>query len=343
MEKKRECKNILVTGGAGFIGSAFIRYVLNLDDFTGNVVNYDLLTYAGSLRNVEDVQKDPRYTFIRADICEGEKLSETIDKYNIDTIVHFAAESHVDNSIRGPKVFLDTNVYGTFTLLEEVRKRPHIHFHHISTDEVYGELGSDGYFTEDSSYNPSSPYSASKAASDHFVWSYHRTYDLSITMSHCSNNFGPYQFPEKLIPVMILNCIKREKLPLYGKGQNIRDWLYVDDHADAVFKIINYAKSGETYDVGGAEEKTNISLVNEIITILSKLLNKPLESYLSLITFVKDRPGHDFRYAIDSTKIKLDLGWEPKHSFKEALEKTIHWYLKNISWMDIQEKELALT
>lgn len=330
----RNIKNILVTGGAGFIGSAFIRHLFSLEEFAGNVINYDLLTYAGNLENVKSVSSNKRYFFVKGDICDEDFLSFTCEKYNVDTIVHFAAESHVDNSILGPKVFLKTNVFGTFAILETIRKRKNIHLHHISTDEVYGSL-KEGFFNENSKYEPSSPYSASKAASDHFVSAYCRTYGLSITMSHCTNNYGPFQHEEKLIPLMIDRLLNSEKLPIYGKGQNIRDWLYVEDHAEAIWRILNFGKSGETYDIGGNEEKTNLEVVNTLIEVLSSIKARPLEEYLSLVSFVKDRPGHDFRYAIDCSKIKKELRWQPRHNFQEGIKKTILWYMEKF---DSEEK-----
>lgn len=323
----RNFKNILVTGGAGFIGSAFIRYALSLKEFTGKVINYDLLTYAADLKNLKSVENDPCYFFEKGDICDQEFVEKVCKEYEIDTIVHFAAETHVDNSIEGPAKFIQTNVFGTFSLLEVVRKYSHIHFHHVSTDEVYGELEKEGYFAEDTRYNPSSPYSASKASSDHLVSAFSRTYGLSTTISHCSNNYGPFQHVEKFIPRMITNVVFGEKLPVYGKGKNIRDWLYVEDHAEAIWTIICKGKPGEIYNIGGNAEKENIEVVGDIITVLSKMLNQPSQKFSSLIEYVKDRPGHDFRYAIDSTKIEKELGWKPNHDFTVGLRKTISWYL----------------
>lgn len=325
----RKVVNILVTGGAGFIGSAFIRFVLSKTKFTGKIVNYDLLTYAGDLKKLELVDKDPRYFFVKGDICDQKLVEKVCLEHEIDTIVHFAAETHVDNSIDGPEKFIHTNVLGTFALLQALRNIPKIHFHHISTDEVYGQLGKEGYFTEDTKYNPSSPYSASKASSDHLVAAFARTYDLSTTISNCSNNYGPYQHVEKFIPRMITNAIHSRRLPVYGKGKNIRDWLYVEDHAEAIWTILLHGKSSETYNIGGRAEKENISVVEEIISILSKKIGRSEKDLFSLIEYVKDRPGHDFRYAIDSSKIEKSLGWRPKFEFKEGLEQTIEWYLKN--------------
>ena len=322
----RKINNILVTGGAGFIGSSFIRFILSLEDFKGKIINYDLLTYAGNLQNVKSIENDKRYNFVKADICDTSFLEKICNSSDIDTIVHFAAETHVDNSIEGPKAFLQTNVIGTFSILEVVRRNPHIHLHHISTDEVYGELGEVGFFNEETKYNPSSPYSASKAASDHFVLSYYRTYGISVTLSHCTNNYGPFQHVEKLIPLMITNAIDGKKLPIYGEGKNVRDWLYVDDHAEAIWIILKKGKNGEVYDIGGGVEKTNFEVVDEILQILSKMLGTSTIKFTSLIEYVEDRPGHDFRYAIDISKIDRELGWMPKYNFTDGIRKTISWY-----------------
>jgi dTDP-glucose 4,6-dehydratase len=322
-------ENILVTGGAGFIGSAFIRYLLSSKAFFfGKVINFDKLTYAGDLNNLRSVEHDPRYVFVKGDICDGTLVEKICEDHHIDTIVHFAAETHVDNSILGPKNFLYSNVFGTFSLLEVVRKKRNIHFHHISTDEVYGELGRRGFFDEKSRYKPSSPYSASKAASDHFVMAYVRTYNINATLSHCSNNYGPFQHMEKFIPVIISKALLKKKIPLYGKGENIRDWLYVDDHAEAVWTILKKGRSGEVYDIGGREEKTNKEVVHKILSLLSEALDRPENELFSLIEYVKDRPGHDFRYAIDASKIKKELGWEAKYNFEKGIEETINWYLR---------------
>ncbi len=335
MKKQRKVKNLLVTGGAGFIGSAFIRYLLkNVKEFEGLCVNFDLLTYAGNLQNLEEVSKDPRYSFQKGDICNQALVDHICEEQEIDTIIHFAAESHVDRSILGPKAFIETNVMGTFNLLEVVRKRPNIHFHHVSTDEVYGCLGETGLFTENSPYHPNSPYSASKAASDHLVRAYGKTYSISQCISNCSNNYGPYHFPEKLIPLMILNCLNGKPLPVYGKGTNVRDWLYVDDHAKALWMLLKSGVNGETYNIGGEAEWKNLDLIHEIIRILSTVKNVPSKTYENLITYVKDRPGHDFRYAIDCSKIKTEIGWVPEHTFDEGLKKTIHWYLDNTEWIE---------
>ncbi|HSA78122.1 MAG TPA: dTDP-glucose 4,6-dehydratase [Nitrospirota bacterium] len=344
--------NILVTGGAGFIGANFIRYVFEKTDFRGTIVNYDKLTYAGNLLNLDDIAKKfggKTYFFERGDVRDYEKIRETINKYGISIIVHFAAESHVDRSIFGPKDFIETNINGTFSLLEAARQlwtgRDDVRIHHISTDEVYGSLGDTGYFTETTPYDPRSPYSASKAGSDHIVRAYYHTYGLPVTISNCSNNYGPYHFPEKLIPLMILNAIEGKSLPVYGDGRNVRDWLYVEDHCDAIWLILKRGKKGETYNIGGECEKKNIDVVNRICEILEDLYpikNNPdlrklalnIAQYSDLITFVADRPGHDWRYAINCDKIKNELGWKQKHSFDEGLRHTITWYLKNREWVE---------
>lgn len=333
MIQLRNVKNILVTGGAGFIGSAFIRHALKTEDFTGTIINYDLLTYAGNLENLKTVENDPRYIFKQGDISNEALLEHLMFEHDIDTIIHFAAESHVDRSILGPKAFLETNIMGTFHLLEVLRKFPNVHFHHVSTDEVYGCLGDTGLFTEETPYSPNSPYSASKAASDHLVRAYGTTYQLSTCISNCSNNYGPYHFPEKLIPLMILNCLEGKPLPVYGNGTNVRDWLYVEDHASALWMLLTMGKNKETYNIGGECEFKNIDLIHIIINILSELNIKDKENLESLIHFVKDRPGHDFRYAIDCAKIKREINWQPSHSFDEGIRKTIHWYLENLDWV----------
>lgn len=331
--KQRNVKNILVTGGAGFIGSAFIRHALKTEDFNGTIINYDLLTYAGNLENLKTVENDPRYIFKQGDISNEALIEHLCFEHDIDTIIHFAAESHVDRSILGPKAFLETNIMGTFHLLEVLRKFPNVHFHHVSTDEVYGCLGDTGLFTEETPYSPNSPYSASKAASDHLVRAYGTTYQLSTCISNCSNNYGPYHFPEKLIPLMILNCLEGKPLPVYGNGTNVRDWLYVEDHASALWMLLTMGKKGETYNIGGECELKNIDLIHIIINILSELNIKDKTTLESLIHFVKDRPGHDFRYAIDCSKIKREIGWKPTHSFDEGIKKTINWYLENLDWV----------
>jgi dTDP-glucose 4,6-dehydratase len=328
MQKLRQINNLLVTGGAGFIGSAFIRYILkNVPSFQGKCINLDLLTYAGNLNNLREIEKDPRYLFQKGDIGDESLVEALCVDYRIDAIIHFAAESHVDRSITGPQAFIETNVLGTFHLLEVVRRHPHIHFHHVSTDEVYGCLGDTGLFTEETSYHPNSPYSASKAASDHFVRAYGKTYNLSTCISNCSNNYGPYQFPEKLIPLMILSCLNHHQLPVYGEGKNVRDWLFVDDHSKALWLLLEHARKGETYNIGGNEEWKNIDLVYEIIRVVAKITGMERKKLEGLITFVKDRPGHDFRYAIDCTKIKHEMGWVPEYSFAQGLEETVQWYL----------------
>ncbi len=340
--------NILVTGGAGFIGSNFIRYVFDKTDFSGTIVNYDKLTYAGNLLNLTEIEKKfsgERYYFERGDIRDYEKVKDVVEKFNINIIVHFAAESHVDRSIFGPKDFVETNINGTFSLLETARHlwkgRTDVRLHHISTDEVYGSLGETGYFFETTPYDPRSPYSASKAASDHLVRAYFHTYGLPVTISNCSNNYGAYHFPEKLIPLIILNAIEGKPLPVYGDGKNVRDWLYVEDHCEAIWMILNRGKTGETYNIGGECEKQNIEIVKKICDVLEKLYpikeNQQAErrsSYSDLITFVGDRPGHDRRYAINCDKIKRDLGWTQRHDFENGLKDTITWYLKNTEWIN---------
>ena len=328
MQPKRPVNSLLVTGGAGFIGSAFIRYLLRQSDFSGKITNFDLLTYAANLENLNGFHEHPRYRFLQGDICNQAWIETILLEYEIDTIVHFAAETHVDTSIASARPFVETNVLGTLSLLEATRKFPHIHFHHISTDEVYGSLGEGGFFNEQSPYHPNSPYSASKAASDHLVRAFAMTYHLSTTISHCSNNFGPHQHPEKLIPLLISNCLKSKPLPIYGRGSNIRDWLYVDDHADAIWKILRFGKKGEVYDIGAGSESSNLEVVYSIIELLSAEQNRHKAFYINLIRFVADRPGHDFRYAIDSSKAKRELHWQPETPFKQGLLKTIHWYIK---------------
>lgn len=329
--------NMLVTGGSGFIGSNFIRFLFEKTDFAGKIINLDSLTYAGNPDNLKDIAASypERYVFEHGDICNAEQLEEVFEKHQIDTICHFAAESHVDRSILGPGAFVQTNVIGTFNLLELARaaKDRLVLFHHVSTDEVFGSLGDDGLFREDTAYSPNSPYSASKAASDHFVRAYHETYGIPITISNCSNNYGPFQFPEKLIPLMILNAEAGKPLPVYGDGSNIRDWLYVEDHCDAIWTIMTKGKHGRTYNVGGDNELPNLEVVHQICDILDGI--RPVDNKRrELITFVKDRPGHDWRYAIDFSRIRDELGWEPKESFQSGFEKTVRWYLENTEWIE---------
>ncbi len=344
--------NILVTGGAGFIGSNFIRSVLGRPEFHGTVVNYDKLTYAGNLSNLEDIAakfEGKNYFFERGDVCDYEQVKMVLEKYRITAVVHFAAESHVDRSIFGPKDFVVTNINGTFNMLEAVRQvwggRKDVRFHHVSTDEVYGSLGETGFFFETTPYDPRSPYSASKAASDHLVRAYFHTYGLPVTISNCSNNYGPYHFPEKLIPLAILNALEGKPLPVYGDGKNVRDWLYVEDHCDALWRILDKGKAGETYNIGGECEKQNIEVVHAICDILEELRpsaanpslhapNSASRSYRELIAFVGDRPGHDRRYAINCDKIKRELGWKQNHDFASGLKQTVAWYLKNPGWVN---------
>ncbi len=334
-------KKILVTGGSGFIGSNFINYLFSLDKFRGSIVNVDRLTYAGNsenLRIVSDVYLYKRYFFEQVDIVNQIELEKVFGKYNPDIIVHFAAESHVDRSILGPKEFIKTNIIGTFNLLECARKTwtnfEGKLFHHVSTDEVYGSLDDDGFFYENTAYDPHSPYSASKAASDHLAKSYYHTYGLPVTISNCSNNYGPYQFPEKLIPMMINNMLEEKQLPVYGKGLNVRDWLYVEDHCRAIWDIIKRGKRGETYNIGGENEIRNIDIVNTLCEKMAEIKNKDRDDYKKLITYVKDRPGHDWRYAINMDKIKYELGFKPSVTFEEGITKTIKWYLSNQDWIN---------
>jgi dTDP-glucose 4,6-dehydratase len=336
---------ILITGGAGFIGSALIRHIIASTEHI--VVNLDKLTYAGNLESLPNIDVSGRYSFEQADICNAEQLDKILNFHSPDLLIHLAAESHVDRSIDGPSKFVQTNIVGTFNLLEAARKywmtladdrRRGFMFHHVSTDEVYGDLfGSDDLFTESSSYDPSSPYSATKAASDHLVRAWHRTYGFPVVVTNCSNNYGPYHFPEKLIPHVILSALQGKPLPIYGDGQQIRDWLYVDDHAVALLKVATEGAAGKTYNIGGCNEKTNIAVVREICNLLEELApDKPsgVSKYQDLITFVKDRPGHDARYAIDASKIKNELGWVPDETFESGLRKTVLWYLANQDWWD---------
>jgi len=330
----RAPQSILVTGGAGFIGSSVIRHLFNTPAFTGKVVNLDVLTYAGNPKNLAGHVDESRYAFVREDICDADRVRSVLAEHEVDCIIHLAAESHVDRSIHGPEAFVRTNVLGTFVLLEAARHHGGVHFHHVSTDEVYGSLGAEGLFREDTAYDPRSPYRASKASSDHLVSAYHHTYGLSTTVSNCSNNYGPYQFPEKLVPLMILNALEGKPLPVYGDGSNIRDWLHVDDHSEAVWRVVTEGRSGETYNVGANNEWTNLDLLHELLSTVSRVAGRDLEELKGLITFVKDRPGHDQRYAIDSSKIETELGYQAKHSFSEGLAQTVRWYLDNSAWVD---------
>jgi len=339
---KRKLENILITGGCGFIGSNFIHYLFNCPQFTGRVINVDKITYAGNPENLSDITTKyygRRYFFVKGDICDLELVRGIFHDYCIDTVVHFAAESHVDRSIIGPADFVKTNVNGTFVLLEAAREawlekgRPEgCVFYHISTDEVYGSLGETGFFTEETPYRPNSPYSASKAASDHFVRAYFKTYGLPVIISNCTNNYGPYQFPEKLIPLTILNASEGKPIPIYGKGENIRDWIYVEDHCEAIWLLLNRGKIGEQYNIGGGNQQKNIAVVKMICHLLDEKLG-PSVSRDSLIIFVEDRPGHDFRYAMDISKIVRELNWQPKTDFKTGLLRTIEWYLTNQDWV----------
>ena len=333
-------KTVLVTGGAGFIGSNFIHLALDNPDV--HIVNLDALTYAGNLDSLKDVEDNGRYTFVQGDICDSDLVRKLLREQQPDAIVHFAAESHVDRSIDGPVVFIQTNINGTFTLLENARrywlelddqKKEQFRFLHVSTDEVYGSLGEEGYFTEETPYAPNSPYSASKASSDHLARAYFHTYGLPVTITNCSNNYGPYQFPEKLIPLMLLNALEGKPLPVYGSGQNVRDWLYVEDHCRAILTVLEQGKPGEKYNIGGHNEKTNLSIVQALCDILDR--RQPRgdgQSYREQITFVRDRPGHDLRYAIDAAKIRQELGWVQQETFETGIVKTVEWYLANREW-----------
>lgn len=334
-------KNILVTGGAGFIGSNFIRYLLRTETDV-HVVNLDALTYAGSLENLKDVADDPRYAFVQGNICDTESVEQLLRERNIDTIVHFAAESHVDRSILGPRQFIETNVMGTFSMLEAARKvwlqdkhLKNVRFHHVSTDEVFGSLApGEPAWTEDTPYAPNSPYAASKAASDHLVRSYGQTYKLPYTISNCSNNYGPYQFPEKLIPLMILNAMEGKPLPVYGDGQQIRDWLHVEDHCEAIHLVLTKGSIGSTYNIGGENQPANLTIVETICEILDEVSpNSPHKPHKALIQFVADRPGHDRRYDMNTHKISAELGWRPRHTLTEGLLDTVNWYLSHPEWI----------
>ncbi len=332
-------KKILVTGGAGFIGSAVIRQFIN--DTDCSVVNVDKLTYAGNLQSLASVSDNPRYRFEKVDICDPAEVARVFREHQPDAVMHLAAESHVDRSISGPAAFIQTNIVGTYALLEAAReywngldasRKAAFRFHHISTDEVYGSLGDSGFFTEETTYEPNSPYSASKASSDHLVRAWHHTYGLPVVTTNCSNNYGPYHFPEKLIPLVILNAVAGKPLPIYGKGDNIRDWLFVDDHARALRLVLEKGKPGETYNIGGWNEKTNLEVVQSICTILDEL-HPQGAPHSKLITYVADRPGHDMRYAIDANKIARELGWKPLETFESGLRKTVEWYLHNTEWV----------
>ncbi|GAB58347.1 dTDP-glucose 4,6-dehydratase [Rheinheimera nanhaiensis] len=337
---------LLITGGAGFIGSAVVRHICT--NTNNEVVNLDKLTYAGNLNSLADVSDNTRYTFVQADICDATAMAAVFEKHQPDAVMHLAAESHVDRSIDGPAAFIETNIVGTYSLLEAARnywkalpeeRKQAFRFHHISTDEVYGDLhGTDDLFTETTPYAPSSPYSASKASSDHLVRAWQRTYGLPVIVTNCSNNYGPYHFPEKLIPLIILNALAGKPLPVYGKGNQVRDWLYVEDHARALYKVVTGGVVGETYNIGGHNEKQNIEVVHAICELMDELApmherGYPLNTkHASLITHVTDRPGHDLRYAIDASKIERELGWKPEETFETGLRKTVQWYLNNKNW-----------
>ena len=361
-KQNRKLNNILVTGGAGFIGCNFIHYLFGEStaggeaftdaNFSGKIINVDCLTYAGNAESLSVIEKKygtgvsedkRRYFFEKVDICDRPEIERILKQYDIDTIIHFAAESHVDRSILGPEAFMKTNVMGTFTLLDCAKKywkteagsiRNDVLFHHISTDEVYGSLGETGYFLETTPYDPRSPYSSSKASSDHVVMAYFHTYGLPITLSNCTNNYGPFQFPEKLLPLMISNISEGKNLPVYGDGKNIRDWIYVEDHNRGVWQIVNQAPAGTKWNLGGENEWENIKLLNTVIDLTSKELNINSDDVKKTITFVKDRPGHDRRYAIDCTKVKTELGWERKMTFEQGLLSTIKWYLSHPEWIE---------
>jgi dTDP-glucose 4,6-dehydratase len=335
-------ERFLVTGGAGFIGSAVIRYLIGETDH--QVLNLDKLTYAGNLASLSEIATNPRYQFVQGDIADADLVSKLFVDFQPDVVMHLAAETHVDRSIDGPADFIHTNIVGTSVLLEVARsywdtvlvdRKSAFRFHHISTDEVFGSLGETGFFTEETAYDPSSPYSASKASSDHLVRAWRRTYGLPVLVTNCSNNYGPYQFPEKMIPLMILNALEGKPLPVYGNGQQIRDWLHVEDHARALYRVVTEGKVGETYNIGGHNEKTNLEVVRSLCDLLDELCPEHpngIASYKDLIAYVADRPGHDQRYAIDASKIQKDLGWVPKETFETGLKKTVLWYLNNVVW-----------
>lgn len=333
-------KTLFITGGAGFIGSALIRHLVQHSDY--RLINIDKLTYAGNLESLAEVGSNPNYHFIQADICDAETIDDLFKQYQPDAVMHLAAESHVDRSIDGPADFVQTNLVGTYTLLEAARqhwltlateKAATFRFHHISTDEVYGSLGDSGLFTEQTAYQPNSPYSATKAGSDHLVRAWHHTFGLPVVMTNCSNNYGPYQFPEKLIPLMINNALAGKPLPVYGNGENIRDWLYVDDHVEALQLVLERGAVGESYNIGGFNEHTNLDVVHRLCDTLDELLpESPFKPHRQLIEFVTDRPGHDQRYAIDASKINQELGWQPRETFDSGLRKTVRWYLENQIW-----------
>lgn len=343
-------KNVLVTGGAGFIGSNFVHYLLGTEQEV-QVVNLDLLTYAGSLENLKNLPHQDRYTFVQGDICNRDLVNSLLREDQIDTVVHFAAESHVDRSILGPEPFIQTNVFGTFSLLEAARQYwivesnlplDQVRFHHVSTDEVYGSLGPDDpAFSETTPYAPNSPYAASKASSDHLVRAYFHTYGLPVTITNCSNNYGPRQFPEKLIPLIILNAIAGKPLPVYGDGQQIRDWLFVDDHCEAIWMVLKKGNLGETYNIGGGNQPANLTIVETICDLLDEMQpDSPNKPHRSLISFVTDRPGHDRRYAIDISKVSRELNWEPHHHLTDGLRETMIWYLNNLDWtVAVQKKK----
>jgi dTDP-glucose 4,6-dehydratase len=333
---------ILVTGGAGFIGGNFVHHVLAMPE--NEVLNLDLLTYAGNRETLTDLEDDPRYRFVQGDIADSQLVIQLLEDFQPDVIVNFAAESHVDRSIDGPAAFINTNIVGTFNLLDKALpywqglsggKQDNFRFLHVSTDEVYGSLGDEGAFTEETPYAPSSPYSASKASSDHLVQAWYHTYGLPTLTTNCSNNYGPYQYPEKLIPLMILNALAGKPLPIYGNGQNVRDWLFVEDHCSAIWAVVQKGTPGQMYNVGGNSEKTNLEVVDTLCSLLDELLpDSPHRPHANLKTFVSDRPGHDWRYAIDASKIRRDIGWEPQETFESGMRNTVRWYLENLDWCE---------